>query len=135
MTDVPEDLKYTKTHEWIRVTGSLAVIGITDFAQEELHEIVYVELPEVGKQVAKGSEFAAVESVKARSEIFAPLSGKVVKVNEVLVEGKDSARPELLNEEPYGKGWLVEIELADPAEAKEMLSPVDYRKLLETKSH
>jgi len=128
---IPDDLRYTKTHEWVRVTGRTAVIGITDFAQEELHEIVFVELPDVGKIVQRGSEFSAVESVKARSEIFSPVSGKVVKVNGALVEGSAPARPELLNDDPYGGGWMVEIELTDPGEVKALLSPDEYRKSIE----
>ena len=131
MGKIPDDLRYTKTHEWIKVTGRIATIGITDFAQEELHEIVFVELPDVGKSVQKGSEFSAVESVKARSEIFSPVSGKVTKVNGALVESSTPARPELLNEDPYGGGWMVEIELSDIEEIKGLLSPDGYRKLVE----
>lgn len=129
MDAVPGDIRYTKTHEWVRITGKTAVMGITDFAQAELHEIVYVELPEVGKLVQKGAEIAAVESIKARSEIFSPLSGKVQKVNGDLVEGSAPAKPELLNEDPYGRGWLLEIELSDSEEAKDLLSAGDYGKL------
>lgn len=133
MTKIPENLKYTRTHEWVRIAGENAVVGITDFAQEELHEIVFVEVPEVGKEVAKGNELAAVESVKARSEIFAPLSGTVVKVNSALVEGAEPARPELINEDPYGNGWIVELRLANATEVNDLLSPSDYAKLLESK--
>jgi len=133
VTKIPEDLKYTRTHEWVRITGGNAVVGITDFAQAELHEVVFVEVPELGKEVARGSELAAVESVKARSEIFAPVSGTVVKVNSVLVEGTDPARPELINEDPYGSGWIVELKLANAAEVNDLLSPLDYGKLLESK--
>jgi len=133
LTEVPENLKYMKTHEWIKVTGSNVLIGITDFAQEELHEIVYVEIPEIGKNVNKGSEFAAVESVKARSEIFAPVSGTVEKANSALKEGTEPARPELINEDPYGKGWLAEIRLSNPEELNDLLSPEEYRKLIESK--
>ncbi len=133
MGEVREDLKYTKTHEWVRAEGKTATVGITDFAQEELHEIVFVELPEVGRSVSKGSEFAAVESVKARSEIYSPLSGKVTKVNGELIEGTAPAKPELLNEDPYGKGWLVEIEMTDPKEIGDLLSPAEYSKLLTSK--
>ncbi|MEM3038299.1 MAG: glycine cleavage system protein GcvH [Thermoplasmata archaeon] len=133
MTKIPENLKYTRTHEWVRIIGDNAVVGITDFAQEELHEIVFVEVPEVGKEVARGSELAAVESVKARSEIFAPLSGTVVKVNSALVEGAEPARPELINEDPYGNGWIVELRLGNAAEVSDLLSPSEYGKLLESK--
>lgn len=128
---IPDDLRYTKTHEWIKVTGRIATIGITDFAQEELHEIVFVELPDAGKFVQRGSEFSAVESVKARSEIFSPVSGKVTKVNGALVGSPAPARPELLNEDPYGGGWMVEIELSDIEEIKGLLSPDEYRKLVD----
>lgn len=133
MTNIPEDLKYTKTHEWVKLSANNALIGITDFAQEELHEVVFVEVPEIGKEISKGTEMAAVESVKARSEIFAPLSGTVVKVNTSLIEGLEPARPELINEDPYGNGWIVEINLSNPAELDDLLSPSDYRKLIETK--
>ena len=133
MTEIPDDLRYTRTHEWVKMTGSNAVIGITDFAQGELHEIVFVEVPEAGKELARGDEMAAVESVKARSEIFAPVSGTVVRVNSSLVEGTEAARPELINEDPYGKGWIVELKLANPSEADDLLAPSDYRKLVESK--
>ena len=129
MDAVPDDLRYTKTHEWVRITGKTAVIGITDYAQKELHEIVYVELPDLGKLIQKGAEIAAVESVKARSEIFSPLSGKVLRVNGELVEGSAPAKPELLNEDPYGRGWLLEIQLTGGEEAKDLLSAEDYQKL------
>jgi glycine cleavage system H protein len=135
LTNVPDNLLYTNTHEWVRLSGSIATIGITDFAQEELHEVVYVELPEAGAEVKRGSQFAAVESVKARSEIFSPVSGKVVKVNSALIEGAVPAKPELVNEEPYAGGWLVEIELSGPADADTLLSPDGYRKEIEKKSH
>lgn len=133
MTEIPGNLKYTKTHEWVKVSGANAVIGITDFAQEELHEIVFVEIPEIGKKVNRGTELAAVESVKARSEIFAPISGTVVKVNSSLVEGAEAAKPELINDDPYGKGWIVELKLTNSAELNDLLSPSDYRKLIESK--
>jgi glycine cleavage system H protein len=135
LADVPDDLRYTKTHEWVKISGSRAKIGITDFAQEELHEVVYVELPEEGIAVKRGAQFAAVESVKARSEIFSPVSGKVVKVNAALVEGTAPAKPELVNEEPYAGGWLVEVELSEPADVSALLSPDAYRKEIEKKSH
>jgi len=135
MAEVPKDLLYTKTHEWVRLAGNRATLGITDFAQEELHEVVYVELPDVGAQVKRGAQFAAVESVKARSEIFSPVSGKVIRINSALVEGEAPARPELINDEPYGSGWLAEVELSDPDEASALMSPDAYRKDIEKKSH
>lgn len=135
MANIPDNLRYTKTHEWVRLSGSKATLGITDFAQAELHEVVYVELPEVGSEVKKGTQFAAVESVKARSEIFSPVTGKVAKVNSALTEGTAPARPELVNEEPYGGGWLAEIEISEPVEDGALLSPDAYRKEIEKKSH
>lgn len=135
MAKVPDNLRYTKTHEWVRLSGSNATIGITDFAQEELHEVVYVELPDAGAEVKVGAQIAAVESVKARSEIFSPVSGKIVKVNSALIEGVAPARPELVNEEPYAAGWLVEIELAEPGETGTLLLPDAYREEIEKKSH
>ena len=135
MTEAPDNLRYTKSHEWVKVTGTTAIIGVTDFAQEELHEIVYVELPDIGKDVLKGKELAAVESVKARSEIFSPVSGKVIKINGALIEGTAPAKPELINEQPYGNGWLAEITLSDPAEINDLMTPEAYKKLLETMKH
>ena len=135
MAEVPDGLRYTRTHEWVRISGQTATIGITDFAQEELHEVVYVELPEAGTEVKRGAQFAAVESVKARSEIFSPVSGRVAEVNSALVEGDAPARPELVNEEPYGGGWLVAIELSEPLDQRSLLSPDEYRKEIEKKSH
>lgn len=129
MTDVPDDLKYTNTHEWIKVNGLNAQIGITDHAQQELHEVVYVELPEVGRKVDKGEVIAAVESVKARSEIYAPVTGTVARINDRLIDNKEPGRPELLNDDPYGEGWLVEIALSDPAELVGLMSSDDYRRL------
>jgi len=135
LAEVPENLRYTKTHEWVRVSGNIATVGITDFAQEELHEVVYIELPDVGMQVNKGAQFAAVESVKARSEIFSPISGKVTRVNGDLVEGIVPARPELVNEGPYSGGWLADIEMSNQSELDELLTPEQYRKNIEAKSH
>ena len=135
MANVPDNLLYTKTHEWVRLFGSIATLGITDFAQEELHEVVFVELPDVDAEVKRGTQFAAVESVKARSEIFSPVSGKVVKVNSALIEGTVPARPELVNEEPYARGWLAELELSESVEASLLLSPDAYRKEIDKKSH
>jgi glycine cleavage system H protein len=133
LSKVQDDLRYTKTHEWVKASGNRATIGITDFAQEELHEVVYVELPEVGSSVRKGAQFAAVESVKARSEIFSPVSGKVTMVNTALVEGAAPAKPELINDGPYTTGWLVEVEVSDQNELSELLTAEQYRKSLEAK--
>jgi len=131
LNEVPDDLRYEKNHEWIRMTDNIAVVGITDFAQEELHEIVYVELTEINREIRKGDELAVIESVKARSEIYAPVSGKIININHTLIENDVPARPELINEDPYGSGWLVEIELSELGELQELLSPGEYAKFIE----
>jgi len=118
---VPNNLKYAKSHEWVRVEGETAVIGISDHAQHELTDIVYVELPPVGDRVEAGNECAVVESVKAASDIYAPVTGDIVAVNEELTR-----TPELVNQDPYGKGWMFKVKLSDPAELGELLSPTDY---------
>jgi glycine cleavage system H protein len=134
LTEVPGGLRYARAHQWVKVSGKSAIIGVTDFAQKELNQVVFAELPEVGAQFNKGAQIAALESVKARSEIPSPVSGKVVRVNSDLVEGKAPARPELVNDGPYSSGWLVEIEMSDPSELDELLTPEQYRKDIEAKS-
>jgi glycine cleavage system H protein len=124
--NVPEDLKYTKEHEWCRLKGNRAVIGITDHAQDQLGDIVYVELPEVGDPVKKGESFGVVESTKAVSELFAPVSGKVVEVNDPL-----SDAPESINEDPYEEGWMIQVELSDPKELESLLDAAGYQKFLQ----
>ena len=119
--NVPNNLKYAKTHEWVRVEGNVAVVGITDHAQRELTDIVYVEVPEVGVRVEAGKECTVVESVKAASDIYAPVSGDIVAVNEEL-----SSAPELINQDPFGKGWLFKIQMSDVGELNDLLSPSDY---------
>jgi len=119
--EVPKDLLYTPEHEWIRVNGKNAVIGITQFAQEQLGDIVFVELPEVGSQLEKESPFGVVESVKTVSDLYAPASGKVTKVNKDL-----ETNPEIVNSEPYKTGWIVEIELSDEADLESLLDPDAY---------
>ncbi len=121
----PTDLKYTKSHEWAKIDGNKARIGITDYAQLKLNDIVYVELPEVGDELNKGETFGVVESVKAASDVYAPLSGKVIAINENVVNS-----PELLNEDPYAN-WLVEIELTNPSEEEELLDVESYKKVVE----
>jgi len=121
--EVREDLKYTDTHEWIKIEGDLVKVGITDHAQSELTDIVFVELPEVGTEVNKGDELCVVESVKSVSEIFAPVSGKIAKINIDLEE-----TPETINESPYDEGWLVEIEFKDKSEIDKLLSSEDYKR-------
>ncbi len=115
-------VKFTKDHEYIRVEGDTAVVGITDYAQAQLGDVVFVELPELGRTVAKGGEAAVVESVKAASEVFAPVSGEVVAVNGALEEA-----PGTVNEDPLGKGWFVRLRLADPAELDGLMGEDDYK--------
>jgi len=123
MSKVPDGLRYTKEHEWVDADGK---IGITDHAQIELTEIVYVELPKVGKKVAKGDPLGVVESVKTVSEIYSPVSGEVVKVNTAL---EDS--PQLINQGPYGEGWLAVVKMSDPNEIKGLLDAASYKKILD----
>jgi glycine cleavage system H protein len=125
MPNYPEGLKYTKEHEWARVGGNTATIGITDFAKDQLGDVVYLELPEVGAQIVRGEPFGVVESTKAVSELFAPLTGKVTKVNKDLVSA-----PEGVNDDPYEKGWMIEIEMSAPEQAAELLSPAQYKELV-----
>lgn len=120
--NVPDDLKYTEEHEWVRVDGKTVVIGITDFAQDELGDIVFVELPSIGDEVQSGEPFGSVESVKTVSELYAPVSGRVVEVNERL---EDS--PELVNSSCYGDGWMIKVELSDPSELDRLWSADKYR--------
>ena len=118
---VPQNLKYSKSHEWVRTEGDIAVVGISDHAQHELTDIVYVELPPVGDRVEAGKECAVVESVKAASDIYAPVTGDIVEVNEEL-----SRTPELVNQDPYGKGWMFKVKMSDLPELGELLTPNDY---------
>jgi len=118
----PKDLKYTKDHEWARVDGKVAVVGITDFAQEKLGSIVFVELPPSGKSVKKGETVVTVDSVKAVAEVYSPLSGQVEEANESL---KDT--PEFINQDPYGQGWMVKIKISDPAEPGTLMTPEAYQ--------
>jgi len=119
--EVPKDLLYTLEHEWIRVNGKNAVIGITQFAQDQLGDIVFVELPEVGSLIEKESPFGVVESVKTVSDLFAPVGGKVTKVNKEL-----ETNPEIINNEPFGEGWIVEIELSEAKDLESLLDPDAY---------
>ncbi len=124
--NVPKELKYRETHEWVRVENDLAVVGITDYAQGELGDVVYVELPEVGRKVQAGEAVAVIESVKTASDIYAPVSGEIVEVNEALSE-----HPEKVNEDPYGEGWLFKIRMERPEELEALLDAEGYAKLLE----
>lgn len=121
----PANYQYTKEHEWVLIEGASGTIGITDHAQHELGDIVFVDLPKVGAQVTKGQTFGSVESVKAVSDIYAPVSGEVTEANEALAK-----TPEKLNEDPHGAAWLIKVKLADAGEAKELLSPADYEKYI-----
>lgn len=123
MSKIPENLKYTKDHEWTRLEGRRATIGITDHAQEQLTDVVYVELPSVGRVVTAGDVLGTVESVKAVSELFSPLSGRVVDVNRALEDA-----PEVVNADPYGKGWMVILEVVDLNEARDLMDAAAYRK-------
>ena len=123
MSNVPEDLRYTKDHEWAKIEGKRARMGITDHAQSELTDVVYVELPPIGKVVKQGEPIGTVESVKAVSEIFAPMSGRVVEVNKVLED-----QPELVNKDPYGAGWMVVLDVDDPTQAKSLMDAAAYRR-------
>ncbi|HEY7543921.1 MAG TPA: glycine cleavage system protein GcvH [Blastocatellia bacterium] len=125
MANTPEELSYTKDHEWVRVKGDTAIVGITDHAQNQLGDVVYVELPKVGEKFESGEPFGSVESVKAVSEIYMPLGGEVSEVNAALADS-----PELVNEDPYGKGWMIEIKIADPAEIDGLLSAAEYEDYL-----
>lgn len=118
----PENFRYTKEHEWVRVDGDTGVVGITDHAQEQLGDIVYVDLPKPGTRVEKGKTLGSVESVKAVSDIFAPVSGEVLEVNDAL-----ATSPEKLNADPHGEAWLVKIKLSAPGEIQQLLSAGDYQ--------
>lgn len=121
MANTPEELSYTKDHEWVRVSGDQATVGITDHAQQQLGDVVYVELPKVGDKFETSEAFGSVESVKAVSEIYIPISGTVITVNESL---NDS--PEFVNEDPYGKGWMIVIKLDNPAQVDGLLTAAEY---------
>jgi glycine cleavage system H protein len=124
--DFPEDLRYTREHEWARKKGENLVVGITDFAQEQLGDVVYVELPDVGDPVKKGESFGVVESTKAVSELFAPLTGKVVEVNDPLADA-----PETINDDPYEEGWMIVIAPSDPKELDALMDAKAYRAFVE----
>ena len=127
MSTVPKNLRYAKSHEWAQVEGQEATIGISDYAQHELTDVVYVELPEVGDEVRQGESFAIVESVKAASDVLAPVSGTVTAVNEALIDA-----PELVNESPYEDGWFIRVELSDEDAAAGLMDAAAYAAYLET---
>jgi glycine cleavage system H protein len=122
-SQVPSDLKYAKSHEWVRVAGDVATVGITDHAQHELTDVVFVELPSVGRKVKAGEACAVVESVKTASDIYSPISGEIIEVNKAVAD-----EPALVNSEPFGKGWFYKIKLASASELNALLSPADYSK-------
>ncbi len=123
---IPDDLRYTREHEWARRKGKNVAVGITEYAQDQLGDVVYLELPDVGDAVKKGEAFGVVESTKAVSELFAPISGKVVEVNDPLADA-----PETINEDPYEEGWMVVIEPSDPAELDALMDAKAYQSFLE----
>lgn len=121
----PSELRYSREHEWVRVEGNRAYVGISHYAQKELGDVVFVDLPQMGETVAEGAGFAVVESVKAVSDIYAPVSGRVVAVNEELID-----HPEWINEEPYGKGWIAVIEMDQPDQVNGLLDAAEYEALV-----
>lgn len=124
--EFPDDLKYMKTHEWVRIEGDTATMGITDYAQHQLGDIVYVELPEIGRTLEKESRAGEIESVKAVGEILMPLSGEIVEINAIIIES-----PESINSSPYGDGWMMKIKVSNSSEINELLSVEDYKKIVE----
>ena len=120
-----DDVKYTKEHEWVKLEGDVATVGITDYAQRQLGDVVFIELPEAGTQVEQMKPFGVIEAVKAVSDIFSPLTGEVTEVNSEL-----QTQSNLINSDPYGQGWIVKIKIKDPKELDGLLSPADYRKLV-----
>jgi glycine cleavage system H protein len=122
MSNIPSDLKYTKSHEWVRVSGDTATVGITDHAQHELTDIVFVELPEIGKKFKSGEAAAVVESVKTASDIYSPVSGEILETNKTVVDN-----PAMANTEPYAGGWFFKIKLSNPIELDALLSPEKYQ--------
>lgn len=123
--EIRKDLKYTETHEWLKIKNNTAIIGITDYAQSELTDIVFVELPEINKEIKKGDELCVVESVKSVSELYSPISGKIIKVNKNLED-----TPETINEKPYDDGWLVEIEIINKSEIDDLMDSTSYEKYI-----
>lgn len=128
--EFPENLKYTEEHEWVRLEeGNIAYVGITDFAQSELGELVYIEVESVGETLEKGDEFGTVEAVKTTSELYMPVSGKVLEFN-LKLDDSEGDDPTLVNSDPYGEGWIVKLELSDPEELKELLDAAAYREVV-----
>jgi glycine cleavage system H protein len=130
MSQTPGDRRYTTDHEWIKIDGDIGIVGITDFAQSELGDVTYVEVPQVGKTIEQGETFGVVESVKAVSDIYAPLGGEIVEVNEALANA-----PELINESPYEGAWMIKIRLTDPAAAAALLDAAAYEQHAASSGH
>lgn len=125
--EIKDGLKYTKEHEWVKVEGDVATVGITDYAQKQLGDVVFVELPQVKTKVEQMKPFGVIEAVKAVSDLFSPISGEVIEVNTQL-----ESQSNLINSDPYGQGWIIKIKVKDPKELEALLSPADYRKLVES---
>lgn len=123
--NIPADLKYTKDHEWVKVDGDVAIVGITDFAQSELGDIVYVDIPTVGETLAKEEKFGDIEAVKTVAEAFMPVAGEVLESNPVLED-----TPEKVNEDPYGEGWMIKVRMSDPAEVEQLMSAEEYQAII-----
>ena len=121
MANIPEDLHYSKDHEWVRVEGDIAVVGITDYAQDSLGDVVYVELPKAGEQFAANESFGSVESVKAVSEVFSPVTGEIEGINETLND-----EPEKVNQDPYGEGWMIRVKMSNTGEVDSLLTAAEY---------
>lgn len=128
--ETPQDLKYTKEHEWVKLEGDIAVVGITDFAQHQLTDIVFVELPEKGKRVGQSAQLAVIESVKSVSDIFSPVSGDIVDANDKLADN-----PEIINKEPYGQGWIAKIKVEKSDELNGLMSAENYEKFTQEEKH
>jgi len=129
MSNIPENLHYSKDHEWVGVDGDIATVGITDYAQHSLGDVVYIDMPRVGDKLSAHEAFGSVESVKAVSEIFMPISGEITEVNEGLND-----TPEAVNSDPYGAGWMIKVQMDNPGDADAMLSAVEYEEYLEASS-
>jgi glycine cleavage system H protein len=129
MADYPENLQYTKDHEWLRASGGEGAVGITDFAQNALGDVVYVELPKVGEKFEQGDPFGSVESVKSVSELFIPVSGEITAINEKLLD-----EPELVNSSPYQDGWMIKLKIKDPGEVDSLLSALEYEDFVKSQA-
>jgi glycine cleavage system H protein len=121
----PNELKYTQEHEWVKIDGNIAIVGITDFAQKELGDIVFIEVDTIGKSIGQGEIFGTIEAVKTVSDLFMPVSGEILELNSDI-----EAKPEMVNSDPYGKGWIIKIKLKDPSETGKLLSADDYKNLI-----